>query len=136
MFSLIALVLLLVVNTVLITTSLINIFASKVDFEQQAILQFGSLGISFILAILPNLMVLSGKKKFSIMCYYYAFFLLICAALILGLGLSGLLILNKASSLLTISFIISLICVFIYRSVAYALVREFFYLLKNPEANE
>jgi hypothetical protein len=136
MFSLIALVLLLVINTVLITSSLINIFFTEADFKQQALFQFSSLGISFLLVILPNLMVLSGKKKFSILSYYYSWLILVFSVLMLALGLSGLLVLNKAAVILTISFIVSLSCIFIYRSAAYLLVKEFFYLLKNPEANE
>lgn len=136
MFSLIALVLLLVINSILITTSFINIFLSETDLQQQAILQFSSLGISFLLVIFPNLMVLSGKKKFSILSYYYAWLLLIFAVFILVLGFSGLLVLNKIAVILIISLIVSLICIFIYRSAAYMLVREFFYLLKNPEAGE
>lgn len=135
MLSLVTLVLLLVIDTVLITSSFVSVFFIEASFQQQAIIQFSGLGVSFLFVILPNLMVLSGKKSFSIFTFYYAWFLLLCSFIMITLGLIGLLLLAKVIVILIISFAVSLGCIFVYKSPAYILVKEFFYLLKNPKAN-
>lgn len=135
MFSLITLVLLLILTTVLITSSSINVFLKDINFQQQALIQFSALGISFIFAIFPNLMILSGKKHFSILSLYFAWSLLILSALILLMGLIGFVSLNNAKAPLLSCLAISLFCIYIYQSVSYRLVKEFFYLLKNPPAD-
>ena len=135
MFSLVSLVLILIITTVLAVSSIINLFFSEHGFETTAILQFSGLGIAFVFAIFPNLMILSGKKKFSVLCFYYSIALLVVSSAILLVGLTGLFNLNNAFMPLLSSIGLSIISIFVYRSASYLLIKEFFYLLKNPEAN-
>jgi len=135
MISLVSLVLILIITTVLVVSSIINLFFSEHGFETTAILQFSGLGIAFVFAIFPNLMILSGKKKFSVLCFYYSIALLVVSSAILLVGLTGLFNLNNAFMPLLSSIGLSIICIFVYRSASYLLIKEFFYLLKNPEAN-
>jgi len=135
MFSLVSLVLILIITTVLAVSSIINLFFSEHGFETTAILQFSGLGIAFVFAIFPNLMILSGKKKFSVLCFYYSIALLVVSSVILLVGLTGLFNLNNAFMPLLSSIGLSIISIFVYRSASYLLIKEFFYLLKNPEAN-
>lgn len=135
-FSLITLVLSIIITTVLIASSLIKIFFSGNSFEIIAALQFSGLGLTFAFAILPNLMILSGKKKYSIFCFYYTLSLLATSSFILLTGFLNFIDLNNTTIPLLVSITLSLACIFIYHSTSYLLVREFFYYLKNPEANE
>lgn len=135
MISLVSLVLILIITTVLVVSSIINLFFSEHGFETTAIFQFSGLGIAFVFAIFPNLMILSGKKKFSVLCFYYSVALLFVSSVILLAGLTGLFNLNNAFTPLLSSIDLSIICIFIYRSASYLLIREFFYLLINPEVN-
>jgi len=135
MISLVSLVLILIITTVLVVSSIINLFFSEHGFETTAIFQFSGLGIAFVFAIFPNLMILSGKKKFSVLCFYYSVSLLFVSSVILLAGLTGIFNLNNAFMPLLSSVGLSIVCIFVYRSASYLLIKEFFYLLKNPEAN-
>ncbi len=133
--SLIALVLILIVTTVLVASSIINIFFYHYGIETKALVQFSGLGIAVVFAIFPNLMVLSGKMKFSIMCFYYSLSIAILSFTILLSGFFQLFSLNNATYPLLASIALSITCIFIYRSASYQLIKNFFYYLKNSEAN-
>lgn len=135
MFSLISLVMILIVTTVLVVSSIIKLFFSDYGFETIAVLQFSGLGITFVFVIFPNLMILSGKKKFSVLCFYYTTGLLVVSSILLLAGFIGIFPIYNTMMPLLSCIALSIVCIVIYRSASYLLVKEFFYLLKNPEAN-
>jgi len=135
MMIFIAFIMLMIANTVLFFGSSLSIFLPDAETPVKATSQLASLLVLFVFVILPALMVLSGKKHFSIISFYYALALTVLSAIILLLGFTQVVSLFNTTLPLLACIAISITCLYIYNSASYRLLKEFYYLLKNPEAN-
>ena len=72
MTAFIAFIMLMIPASVLFFAPVINIFLTGAPVSIMASLQLGSLLIYVVAVVFPALAVLSGKKHFSIISFYYA----------------------------------------------------------------
>jgi len=130
-FSLIAIIVLLIVATVTLTGSFISIFASTADVSIKAGIQFSSMGVIFLFIIFPGLMIFQGNKKFTAWSYYYAIVLVLASSLFIAIKVLELFNASFSIEPVLICFLTSLTSLLLLRSSSFILLKEFFYLLKK-----
>ncbi len=130
-FTLIAIIGLLITATVTFFGSSISIFASEVEIPIKVAIQFTSMGIFLIFVIFPSLMVFQGNKRFSTLSIFYSISLLILSLLLTLAAVTNLINSDASITPLLISFVSSLLAYILLRSTSFLLLKEFFYYLKK-----
>jgi len=130
-FSLVAVVILLIIASVALVGSLISIFASGEAPSFKAGIQFSSMLVIFIFVIFPGLMIFQGKKSLSLWMFFYASVVLIASSFLIIINMSHFLNYNFSNTPLLFSLIFSLSSLYVMRTGSFHTLKEFFYLLKK-----
>ncbi len=133
MLVLISIIGLLIAATVTLSGPMISLFAHGLPISIQVGFQFVGMLCIFVFAILPGLMVLHGKPAFTTLSVFYSLLLLLASALMLVLILAGVIVSARHFALpLGIAAVTALLALSLLHSSRFALLKEFFRLLRQP----